>query len=309
MLQPEGYDEITVYGDGFERWDDTWWYVETEIKMPYPVDFQASENHQFRSNAFQIRAVYHCEKTFPMGRKRHEVNCTIDNVGIKAMALELNNKHVQSILEELDAKLSGAKLELQVSADGRVDNIGIEGVPTRNRRESQILEMLRSILARSIAGFHMRLRKINPLNRGQWVEYDTPLMRMPSFTSSMGASLLVHQLDVYQDQRVVQSVGRGTITTEDWGVNNFISDFNGVSIYETQNAIMTERVWSLVGTPSASSYVSVFDEPPGYANRGRLRMITPDEYHTVGRTEHVVMPEQNTPKKNPNGLPEWVSLE
>lgn len=290
FLEDEGYEEIIVYGDGFQRWDDTWWYVETELVFPQAIMLHAKENSSFKAMALQMRLVYHCEKTWPMGRKKHEVDCIIDDASFKAQAYGKNPKNVVEVLEEMDATVTKAKLQIQVTNDGRVSNIDLEGVEGRNQRENNILETIRSILSRSFSGFHMRLRKINPLNTGQWVEYDSPIMKMPSVTATTGSSMLVHQLDEYKGHHVVQSVGRGSIGLVESGGDNpdmYRADFNGVSIYDDNNGVMTERVWSLIAQPSGSSYVATFGTPSSFKNRGRLRRLQPDEYISVGATEWV----------------------
>ncbi len=307
--------EVIVYGTGFERWDDTWWAVNTELSLPFGWLLRSERNFSVLASGIQVRSVFHCEKSAPIGRKRYEIDCRIDDIGIQMVTSEEGDRidkaeEIQEMLDEVDAKLTGAAMQLQVNADGRVGSVTLEGLEnTVGRRENQIAESLRALLARSMAGFHMRLRKVNQLAQGQWVEYDSPLMRMPdAVTASMGSSLLVNQLNVYQGHHVVQTVGRGVITSvdaiSDGATNHFQTNFNGVAIYDADTGYMTERIWHLVGQPTASSQVSLLGTPPTLGERGRLWQIDPEEYISVGASEQVAPPGVPTA-----GLSVWTPID
>ena len=373
----EVFEEVTVYGDLFARWDNTRWFITTEVALPYALTLHREENLGFRTKMFQIRSVLACSKEWRLNRRHYEVDCEIEDIGLRAtswdrwrgfqyqrkqsaykgmdleahleeheveippalgretveyadlkalrnpmpyyapklrdlgvidvvceVTLDINPAgkvtqayvtgcpgpfqeqtkerlenwkfrapeekqrtsltipfavKVQKILTEADEKLTGAKLQIQVSDDGQVQNVDLEGLEARDQRAARINETLRILLSRMMAGFDMKLRKWNNLSEGQWVEYNAELMAMPTpdFVASRGASLLIHQLNKYRGELVVQSVGRGTISYGDGSSENFFSTrFNGVSIYDPEEGYMTERIWSLFGTPTASSAIA-----------------------------------------------------
>ena len=71
---------------------------------------------------------------------------------------------------EVEVKEGGRAL-IQVSDDGQVQNVDIEGLDeARDQREARINETLRVLLARMMAGFDMKLRKWNNLCSCQVVE-------------------------------------------------------------------------------------------------------------------------------------------
>jgi hypothetical protein len=121
--------------------------------------------------------------------------------------------------------------------------------------------------------------------------------------------MLVHQLNKYQGQLVVQSVGRGTISYGDGANENFFSTrFNGVSIYDKEEGYMTERVWSLYGNPTASSAMANSGAGAPYWHAGRIRVLKEGEVADVGETEEVAMPA--APEEYlKQGLKKWVPLE
>lgn len=425
----EVFEEVTVYGDLFARWDNTRWFITTEVALPYALTLHREENLGFRTKMFQIRSVLSCSKEWRLNRRHYEVDCEIEDIGLRATSwdrwrsyqfqnkkkaykgidgdamleeldveipstagrvaadyeelvplrnpmpyygaklrdlgvmdvecevtldVNLNGKvakayvtacpapfqeatterleswkfkaleenvrttltipfavKVKKILDEADKLLTGKQLQIQVSDDGQVQNVDIEGLEAHDRRTTRINETLRVLLARMMAGFDMKLRKWNNLSEGQWVEYNPELMAMPTpdFVASRGSSILIHQLNKYRGERVVQSVGRGTISFGDGAGENFFSTrFNGVSIYDGDEGYMTERVWSLFGTPTASSAMADGSAGAPYWHAGRIRILGDGEQVDVGPTEEVAMP--GAPEAYlETGLKEWVPME
>jgi hypothetical protein len=423
------FEEVTVYGDLFARWDNTRWFITTEVALPYALTLHREENLGFRTKMFQIRSVLACSKEWRLNRRHYEVDCEIEDIGLRATSwdrwrsFQFQNKKkaykgidkqesleeleveipagmgrdtvdyqdldpmrnpmpyygpklrdlgvmdvecdvtldvnangkvagayvtacpgpfqeataerleawrfksleqnvrttltipfavkVAKILAEADERLTGTKLQIQVSDDGQVQNVDIEGLEAHDQRTRRINETLRILLARMMAGFDMKLRKWNNLSEGQWVEYNPELMAMPTpdFVASRGSSILIHQLNKYRGERVVQSVGRGTISYGDGSNENFFSTrFNGVSIYDPEEGYMTERVWSLFGTPTASSAIADAGAGAPYWHAGRIRILGDGEVADVGPTEEVAMP--GAPEAYlETGLKEWVAME
>lgn len=303
-------EEIVVYSDLFARWKDTRWFVETEVRLPTWMFWAADENLEVRVPAFQVRTVLACEKYARIGRRRIEVFCHLEDVGLQAVTMEARPHVSQPILDEMREKLSGAALKLQVRDNGRVTNIGLRDTPEqRNRRERQINEAMRMILSRLVVGFDMKLRRANFLRTGQWVENRTALLSMPSTTLSPASGLIVHQLNGFEGHVVVQTKGEGQIM-DDQGVTYKV-DLNGVSIYDQDEGYMTERVWSLVGIRTADSYMTYGTMMGDYGHFGRLRMLGDDEQVDVGPTQEVRMQGRvrRRDKKHVEQLPLWVPLD
>lgn len=314
---PGAVEEIVVWGDLFARWDDTRWMIQTEVAMPYWVWLAKDENLSFKSDAFQIRTILACSKEWKLGRHRYEVDCQLEDFGIQSAVDEAKNlkeadvERAQKVLDEIDAKLTGAKLQLQVVDDGRVVGVDLEGVPKNNRRQSVIHETLRQVMSRVILGFDMKLRKFNQLHEGKWVEYNPALMSMPPPMvepsgggvpkqvggASQGSSMMVHYLNKYKGHVLVQSIGRGLIV---WDSVNYNTDYIGVSIYDPDGGYMTERVWALDGMSTASSFFSTGN----YWHAGRIQILGEDDRPDVGPTQVISTRGSSAP-----GLPPWVPIE
>jgi hypothetical protein len=208
-------EEIIVYGDDFARWDDTRWLVQTELMLPLGVTFASEQNLAFFSHAFQIRAVIGCDKDAKLSKKRWEVSCEIEDIGLLVTTFrqwrrERDREVVQKVLDEIDAKLTGLDIQMQVDESGGVTNFDLEGLVADNSRERNIQEGLRQVVSRMMAGFHLRIPD-HGQRSGQWVEYHSELMDVPSLTSSRGSSTLVHLVSPIKDGlQLVQTVGEGS---------------------------------------------------------------------------------------------------
>lgn len=76
-------------------------------------------------------------------------------------------------------------------------------------------------------------------------------------------------------------------------------DMNGVSIYNVDNGVMEERVWSMVGRPYAQN--------PGNLKlwyTGRIQLLGADDKPDLGPSEQVGYPEAPIP-----GLPPWTPVD
>ena len=75
-----------------------------------------------------IRTVIACDKDWKLTNKRWEVSCKIEDFAMRAAAQTRRDngkigdeERVEEVLSEIDDKLTGASLQLQVREDGRVD--------------------------------------------------------------------------------------------------------------------------------------------------------------------------------------------
>lgn len=303
-------EEIVVWGDLFARWDDTRWFIATELGLPFPFAFAKDENLSFGSREFQIRTILRCNKDWKLGRRRYEVGCVIEDFAMQAAIDERRVKEgditkAQAVLDEIDAKLSGAAVQLQVADDGRVTNIDLEGVTADNSREQVIAETLRQVMGRIVFGFDLKLQKYNQLHEGKWPEYNSKLMTFPLPPEVGGApssSLIVHYLNRYKGHILVQSIGKGVVQLplDDTFNPTWTTDLIGVSLFDPDQGFMLERVWALSGESSASA---MFDQG-AYFHAGRITMLGAEDKPDLGPTRVVNGRRQHTPE-----LPAWEPIE
>ncbi len=222
-------EEVVVYGDDFARWDHTRWLVNSELILPIPLMLGADDNFSFFSYAMQIRMVLMCDKDGKQTRKRVEVMCEIEDLGLLATSVrhwkrDKDKERVARVLDEIDAKLTGAKVQLQVDFKGGVNNVGIEGLTADNQRQRDVNENLRQLLLRVVAGFHMRIPD-HAQRKGQWYEYNSNLMSLPSLSAARGSTTMSHTVsrhlsNGYQYQ-LVQTLGQGSsqVSIPNWNAS------------------------------------------------------------------------------------------
>lgn len=212
-------DEIIVYADSFARWDHTRWLVNSELVLPMPLFLGADDNLGFVTYALQTRMVLLCDKEHENSKKKIEVACEIEDIGLLAttvrrFAKERDREQVQRVLDQIDAKLTGTKIQLQVDVKGGVNNVDLEGLVATNDRERTNIEELRQLLLRVVAGFHMKLPD-HAQRAGKWYEYNSKLMELPSITASRGSSTMVHTVSQHRNgefrYQIVQTLGQGNV--------------------------------------------------------------------------------------------------
>ncbi|MEQ1507776.1 MAG: hypothetical protein ABMB14_36445 [Myxococcota bacterium] len=312
-------EEIVVWGDRFQRWERRW-YVQTELHLPETLTMLGWENRELELTAVQVRAVLSCDKDFPQGPNQWEVHCDIEDIGLVVMPRLASDADEQTV-RELDATLTEAVVQLQVSADGGVPDIDLEGVAAVDERSRLRAERLRQLMARVMLPFHLDIPE--PIHDGkQWPDYHDRLMSMPSDTGSTGGTATVHVLSALNpDWFVIQTIGRSTVsalggvegvsrernlTNGLWDVvtypvDRFELDQHGVAMVEQATGIMTERVWVVSGTRTSSSPHAL--DQTAYYHAGRLQMLGETDHPDVGPTVVASRPDGRDPSR-----PAWVPL-
>lgn len=296
--EEDAAEEIVVWGDLFARWDDTRWFISTELALPYILTLRRDENVEFQTDQIVLRTVLACSKEWKLSKRRYEVACKLEDFAMRAaiaedVVTEKDVERAQKVLDEVDGKLTDAQLTLQVADDGRVTNIGLDGVPKEDsQRQSGIHETLRDILTKVIVGFNLKMQKYNQLHEGKWVEYNSSVMNLDP--SGTGSNMLVHYLNRYRGHVLVQSIGKGVSNT---GRYNWETNFIGVSTFDDQEGFMTERVWALNGSVTAAA---IFDKGY-YFHAGKITMLGSNDRPDLGQSVVTNGRQQSLPF-----LPVWV---
>ena len=300
-------EEIVVYGDRFLRWDGTRWFIATETTLPAPITLHNFNHQSMRVIAYQIHSVLRCEKDWKITQRRWEVLCAIEDISLQMVPWREDAdrlEHNATLITAWQQRLVGSTLQLQVKANGRVDNVDLEGIENTNRRQARAIEQIRRLLVQTLAGFDMKLRRHNYLSTGQWVEYRSPLLSLPGNDQpSLGNALIVHQLDRYRGHVLVQTVGEGMYlhelkTAHSIRPVHYHLELDGVAIYSEANGYMTDRVWSVSGLPSASQFTTA----PYYAV-GRIQQLGHHQVVRIGPSRQIKRHDERT------AVPQWVSIE
>ncbi len=286
-------------------WDwsqDQRYYLETEVRLPLLMWFFKRYNEQARVAAFQVRMVADCEPVYE-GKRRAEVWCTLEDVGLKASGLPQEQGLLQPILEELDERLTGTAVQLIVRDDGRLANIDLEGLDRRQQRVGRMNENLRLIVSRAFAGLDLPLPPVHDgaLDR-QWVQTDSWILRAPVATGNLGTADVVHEI-VRDGSRaiVIDTVGRGMIVPSG-GTNRYDVVLDGRTTFDRVEGRMLDRSWNMVGAPTPSSAIAEGTAGYPYLQVGRIVHLTEGETMDVGPTEEL------EPLDGPSALQQWRVL-
>ncbi len=295
--EPPVSDEIIVWGDPFVRWDQRW-HVETELRFGEPFRLFADNNLESRLSNVQLRVVLDCDRDVVLGPRRAKVRCVIEDIALVAMTSRPGADDLR-VLQEADAAMTGAILELQVTADGGVPNVGLEGFSPKNKRDRLRQEQYRQILSRVILPFHLELPPV--ISGGvRWYEYNSRLMSMPSANVSAGSTKLAHFMDLFEGRLVVQTIGEGLVSPEGgWEaiggdaatgqatmmsrpVDTYQTEMHGVALFDLETGTMSERIWAFGGELTASSPNML--RALKYGHRGHLRLLAARDSPDVGAT-------------------------
>ena len=308
LMQPAG----AVEHEGLVwQWDDDEhrrWYLETEVHLPLIMWFVADQNRQARVVTFQVRTILDCAKQKELNRRSWMVECAVEDFALIAAAVSADEGELAPILNEIDRKLSAATLQVVLRRDGRVVNIDLEGVEKKNRRISRMTENLRLVMARVIAGMDLQLPKQGK-TKDPWLQREALLMATPSVVGTLGAAELVHGITHTEGAvRIIESAGTGTLAPGEQGAmgatrNLYTMQIAGMAVFDTQQGLLRERVWTVLGKPTASSEVSEGGAGLPYWQRGRLLLLDPTDKRSVGDTKEVA-----PPGRSPTTLEQWTPL-
>ncbi|MBX2797757.1 MAG: hypothetical protein KTR31_08820 [Myxococcales bacterium] len=336
LAQSQVSEEVVVYGDPFARWDDVRYEVQTELMLPLGIELSRRDDATVRAESVQIHAVLRCNKEAKLGKKRMEVRCRIEDLGLQAIATRWSKPSdqplVASVLQQLDARMTDADVQLQVRADGGVPNVDLEGTnDSRDVQDRAADEALRALLGQVMAAFALVVPN-QGTRLGVFEEKNPPLLRIPGVLPSGGSTRMVHTVSRRDMTQIVQTLGEGGVQLPlpNGRVQNFIQCMaeddlcaelehafpkgnmldqdarydiraSGVAAYDRATGILSERIWQL---QAQGRVIGANVRLPPYVNRGRLTQIERDARRDVGPTRQVAAPGQPA-----HGLPPWVPLE
>jgi hypothetical protein len=279
---PSAALESSVYSWDWSRTHR--FYLESHVQLPVVMWLATPYNHQARITAFDVRLVTTCANAQVLTKHTVEVNCSIDDVALSAAGLPQEAGLLQPILVELDEMLSGATVQLQMNDDGKLGNISLDGLKRRNNRSGWINENLRLIVSRAYAGLDLNLPQDE---ENSWPQYESWLMRAPAVDGSSGGTELVHREIAREGSfSTIVTGGRGVIVVGE-GANKYDTRMVGETRFDLRTGRIADRVWTVVGGPTASSVIAFGAAGYPYLQQGRLVALTEAEPWDVGQSEEL----------------------
>lgn len=251
------------------------WVMESQVALPGHVWMYADRNIDVRVRSLRTQLVVDCGA----GATPGVMLCEVEDASFAGQTYPNETGRLQPVLDELDAKLTGARVELEFRPDGRLRSTEVqlnELQPSRNRRTRHTAEMLRVFVQRTFAPFDLQVPR-RGLEEGGWPQYQATSMRLMSLKGTTGGGKLVHHAQHWgEDHALVATAGRATLVdgnTTDVRPIPFDTQLTGHTVLDTSRGTIEEARWEIYGTPTASAGINV----RYHATRIQIRSLDPTE--------------------------------
>ena len=276
------------------KWEDSRRFLLiADVNAPEFLWFQAELNHQARVFNWRTNLVVDCSGE-AAGKKAHYVSCKIEDVSIQAQPLPGDTEAMAPVLEDLDQKLTGAMLNLELTNDGRVRSVDLEGINRRHRRLNQIVETMRLVLTRSVAVLDLQLpKKGTDGGSGQWVQKQTLVTAFPSSLGTLGSVKTVHEIKTDDgDSIVLATSGKGLagsgrtiqVNGQEQVANMYDVQYAGEATFDLKDGSLLAREYQMRGTPTASSEMSGAWQGQPYLQYAKLMRLDKGEKPNLGES-------------------------
>lgn len=259
------------------------WLTESEVMLPGHVWLYADQNVDVRARSLRTQLVLDC-------RARAEarlLHCRVEQASLAGQTYPSERGLLAPVLDEMDAKLTGAEVAIELRRDGRIRTLEVDSQRIRgssNRRTRYMREVLRSLVMRNLFPLDIQIPH-SGLEAGGWPQYDAAALDLLTLEGTAGAGRLVHHAEPWGEHRVmVATAGRATLAdgaTMDLKPVMFSTDLTGHTVLDTKAGTIVEARWEVHGQATASA------GPNGWyhASRVQLRALTPDETLELSPTE------------------------
>ncbi len=257
--------------------------MKTDVVLPELIWLASGFNKQARVREFSLGFIADCTAGH-VAKRRTELNCVLTDFGIQAMSLPQEEGLLEPILGEIDSRLTGATVQLQVNRDGSLRNIDLDGLTRLNRRFGRINENLRLVLTRAFAGLDLPLPDRSP--EAGWIQSRSWIVSAPASQGTASVAQIAHKVIGEDGDRVfLASAGRGLISPRE-GENKYDLRFQSQATLDTKKGRMVERTWTMAGGPTPSSMVAQGFEGYPYLQRGQIVALgAEDEWDVVSTKE------------------------
>lgn len=263
------------------------YYIRGQLRLPRFIFWNAFNNIDVRVFEARMELVTTCKGDQPLGKKAWEVLCTIDDISLQGVALPGDTGRFTAVAEEWDQRLTGQVMQLQITHDGRIRNVGFDSIERRNRRDGENTERVRQMLVRMYSPLDFRLpKKGSDKDIGGWGHKDTLLVGFPSSRGTTGAVQMAHEIVGNKgDQVKVLTSGKGTVGNIDSAmatqvaeaIDTFEMKVTTETFFDVSTGEMTKRQVAVVGDPTASAVIADGTEGIQYIQAYALDLLRDGE--------------------------------
>ena len=276
------------------NWDAPRRYlVVSDVTSPEFIWFLAEFNSEARVSQWRTNFVMNCAGE-PIGKKAYEVQCKIEDISIQAKAVsEVDARKLNDVLNDMDTKLTGAVLQMEMTTDGRIRSVDLEGIEKRNRRTRDMVETMRRILSRGVALLDLQLpKKGDDGGSGQWEQKNSLVVGFPYGLGTIGSVRLKHEIAEDASATKLVMTGKGIagagVTVQVAGqeqiANLYEMIVGGEAFFDTKTGGLVSRQYQSQGQATASSIQADGWNGVKYMQAARLSLIGEADQPKLGET-------------------------
>lgn len=259
------------------------WVMESQVALPGHIWLYADQNVDVRVRSLRTQLVVDCTVT----NGGDTMVCVVEDAALSGETYASERGLLQPVLDEIDAKLTGARVELELRGDGRLRGTKVELLrlrPSTNRRTRHTAEMMRVLVQRTFAPLDLQIPR-RGLEEGGWPQYHSTSLQLLTLQGTAGGGKLVHHAQHWgEDRALVATAGRATLIDGATMARQpipFDTTLTGHTVLDTRRGTLAEARWEIYGEPTASAGVTV----PYQATRIQIRALGAGEPVLLGATE------------------------
>ena len=246
------------------------YFMEAELLLPETVVLSQAENINVRVSEITMTLVTTCRLVPPPGKKSFELSCSVDDIRLVGAPVRADAGRLLPVLDQLDAAMLQAEIQVTMTRDGRVRTVSLEGLEDRLRRLRMIEETMRLMVQRGFAGLDLRMPKKGDDEGRAWEDSSSLSLGFLTMMGTYGKGLVYHGVtEVDGDVVRIESQGGGvmmpgndqTIVTPDGSSVSRSRDsyemvHRGVTLFDVAKGAVVERTYQVTGLPTSSSQIA-----------------------------------------------------
>lgn len=279
------------WGDEEERR----YFMEAELLLPEIIVLSQAENLNVRVSEITMTLVTTCRLVPPPGKKLFELSCSVDDIRLVGAPVRGDAGRLIPILDQLDASMLQAEIQVAITKDGRVRTVSLEGLEDRLRRLRMIEETMRLLVQRGFAGLDLRMPKKGEDEGRAWEDSSSLSLGFVTMMGTYGKGLVYHGVVATEGDVVrIESQGGGvmmpgtdqTVVTPDGSSVSRSRDsyemvHRGVTRFDVAKGALVERTYQVIGLPTSSSQIS--EGAAGVSYVQNLRVLALDSEQDAPR--------------------------
>lgn len=168
--------------------------VQLYLATPLGTRFLARENLDARGTEITMAMLVKCVPQAPTA-KSQSINCLIHRVELYGVTKTREDDKLRAIFNEYQETLTGATVQLEMSPQGRVKSLDLEGVVKGTSREATVQEYLRLVIRTGFSAFEIEMPKDGDPRGESWRQKGSPMvMRLPTPMGTAGGVRLIHEV-------------------------------------------------------------------------------------------------------------------